>query len=172
VEAETGIMMPVRTRAAASNGATTLDTTSVAPLTATGRRWRLVIAGLTVVLLLAGTAWGQDDDFPFGPFRMYATSQRLDGVTSWYRIDGVTADGSVVDIPISRFALRRAELEGQMDRFRAHPELLGLLVTAYERSQPGRARLVELHIVRHRQPMRDGVPTGQPTEKIAVTWTR
>lgn len=165
-------MMPVRTRAAATNGATTMDTTTVAPLTTPGRRWRLAIAGLTVVLLLAGTAWGQDDDFPFGPFRMYATSQRLDGATSWYRIDGVTADGSVVDIPISRFALRRAELEGQMDRFRAQPELLALLITAYERNQPGRARLVELRIVKHRQPLRGGVPTGEATEKVAVTWTR
>jgi len=146
--------------------------TSATRLSGTSRRWRLTVALSVVVLLIVGTAWGQDDDFPFGPFRMYATKQRLDGASNWYRAEGVTAQGTVVGIPISRFGLRRAEVEGQMDRLRSDPELVGLLVTAYERRQPYRAPLVELRIIKHLQPVRGGVPSGEPTERVVITWRR
>ncbi|MGQ0831679.1 MAG: hypothetical protein ACT4OV_08370 [Microthrixaceae bacterium] len=146
--------------------------TSVTPLSRTSRRWRLAVAASVVVLLLAGTAWGQDDAFPFGPFRMYATKQRLDGASNWYRVEGVSAEGAVEDIPVSRFGLRRAELEGQMDRFRSDPALLGALVTVYERRQPQGAPLVEIRIVKHVQPVRGGVPSGEPTQRVVVTWRR
>jgi hypothetical protein len=145
---------------------------TVVPLRAGGRRRRLVASALVVLLLLAGTAWGRDDDFPFGPFRMYATTQHLDGFTSWFRTEGVLADGSVVDIPTSQLGLRRAELEGQLDRFRQRPELLDLLITAYERRQPDHVPLVELRVVKHRQDLRDGLPVGEPTERVEVAWTR
>lgn len=136
------------------------------------RRVRLGAAALLIGLVLAGSAWGQDDAFPFGPFRMYATKQRLDGATSWYATEGVTVDGALVDIPTAQLGLRRAELEGQMDRLRSDPALIELLVAAYERCQPGVTPLAELRIVRHVQPVRDGVPHGDPIERTVVTWRR
>lgn len=141
-------------------------------LSRTGRYWRLGAAALAVALLLAGSAWGQDDAFPFGPMKMFATRQRLDGATSWYDIDGVTADGEVVDIPMAELGLRRAELEGQMDRLVDDPTLIGLLLPVYERRHPGADTLVELRVVKHLRPVRGGVPTGTVTERIVATWTR
>ena len=146
--------------------------TSVTPLSRTSRRWRLGVALSVVVLLLAGTAWGQDDAFPFGPLRMYATKQRLDGASSWYRVEGLSAQGEVVDLPVARLGLRRSELEGQMDRFQRDPEMVRLLVTAYERRQPHGPRLVALRIIKHLQPVRGGMPRGEPTERVVVTWRR
>ena len=40
-------------------------------------RWAVTVIALA--LLLAGTFVGQDDDFPFGPFRMYSTTAQLNG---------------------------------------------------------------------------------------------
>jgi hypothetical protein len=137
-----------------------------------GRRIRVACGVAVIALLLAGTAFGQDDDFPFGPFRMYSTTQRLDGATSWYRIEGVTDEGEVIGIPISRFGVRRAEVEGQLNRIEADPSLLGSLETAYERRQPSRRPLVEIHLIRHDQPLRGGQPFGQATEEVVATWQR
>lgn len=142
------------------------------PLPAARRRARLAASAVVITLLLAGSAWGQDDAFPFGPFRMYATKQRLDGATSWYATVGVTTDGTRVDIPIEQLGLRRAELEGQMDRLRADPALIELLVDTYERREPSAPRLVELRIVKHLQPVRGGVSRGTPIERVVVTWRR
>ena len=137
-----------------------------------GRRIRVVSGVAVCVLLLAGTAFGQDDDFPFGPFRMYSTTQRLDGATTWYRIDGVTDEGELLGIPISRFGLRRAEVEGQVPRIKADPSLLGSLETAYERRQPYRRPLVEIRLIRHQQPLRGGQPYGPSIEEVVATWQR
>lgn len=151
---------------------TTRPASGVLPLSAAARRRRLGAATLTLTLLVAGSAWGHDDAFPFGPFRMYATKQRLDGATSWYAMEGVTADGTVVDIPTQRLGLRRAELEGQMDRFRADPALVELLVETYERRQPDAEPLVEVRILKHLQPVRGGSPSGERTKRIVIAWRR
>ena len=151
---------------------TTQPVPAVLSLSPARRRHRLAASAVVVALLLAGSAWGQDDAFPFGPFRMFATKQRLDGATSWYTTVGVTADGAQVEIPIGQVGLRRAELEGQMDRLRADPALIELLVDAYERREPTAPRLVEMRIVKHVQPVRAGVPHGDPVERIVVTWRR
>ncbi len=39
-----------------------------------GRAVRTVATLAVAVLLTAGTVWGNDDEFPFGPFRMFSTS--------------------------------------------------------------------------------------------------
>ena len=41
-------------------------------ISARGRAVRLAATLIAGVLLLAGTVWGSDDHFPFGPFLMYA----------------------------------------------------------------------------------------------------
>jgi hypothetical protein len=139
-------------------------------VTAVGRRVRLVVAATLVALLLAGTVVGQDDDFPFGPFRMYATRQRLDGRTSWYRIEAVTASGEVVFVPGAAYGLRRAELEGQIPRFVDDPSLLGELALAFAARRPGEPPLVEIRLVRRSQQLTDGRPVGEPTDEDVAEW--
>ena len=139
-------------------------------MTAPRRRARLVAAALVFGLLVAGTAWGQDDHFPFGPFRMYATRQRLDGATTWYQIEAVTSDGDRIFLPGPAYGMRRAELEGQLPRFVAEPALLAELAAAYERRRPTEPGLVEIHLVRRRQPLAGGRPVGEPTDKTVATW--
>jgi hypothetical protein len=139
-------------------------------MTSVGRRVRLAASAVVVVLLLGGTVLGQDDDFPFGPFRMYATRQRLDGRTSWYRIEAVTARGDVRFVPGAAYGLRRAELEGQIPRFVADPALLGELAAAYAARRPGEPELVEIRLVRRSQPLAGGRPDGAPSDQLVAEW--
>ena len=61
-------------------------------LTSRGRMVRVAVAAVGLALLLAGTLWGQDDDFPVGPFRMYATAARPTGNVRTAELWGVRPD--------------------------------------------------------------------------------
>jgi hypothetical protein len=140
-------------------------------LTTTGRRVRLAALAVGLALLVAGTAWGQDDHFPFGPFRMYATADDPDGrVLSTY-LQAVDADGVVVPrVGEREIGLRRAEYEGQLSRIVERPEVLGELAEVFSRRHPDRAPWVEVSVVRTAYLLRDGVRTGERTE-VLTTWT-
>jgi hypothetical protein len=90
---------------------------------------RLTVGALVLLAVLAGTAWGQDDDFPVGPFRMYATAARPTGTVRVAELIGVRPNGERVLLEAHDVGLRRAELEGQLPRFRKDPELLAALAT-------------------------------------------
>jgi hypothetical protein len=143
-----------------------------ATLTTAGRRARVAALAVGLALLVAGTAWGQDDHFPFGPFRMYATADDPDGrVLSTY-LQAVDADGRVVPrVGEREIGLRRAEYEGQLTRVVAQPEVLGELADVFSRRHPDRAEWVEVSVVQTAHVLVGGVPTDERTEVLA-TWTR
>lgn len=125
---------------------------------------------VVVVLLCAGTAWGEDDHFPFGPFKMYARATKTTGRISWPRIDAVDASGHERSLRGADIGLRRAELEGRLPRIRRHPALLGTLADAYRSRHPDRPRLIEIRLVRRGQRIVDSEPVGPPTETVEVVW--
>ncbi|GAA3517042.1 hypothetical protein [Actinocatenispora rupis] len=137
----------------------------------TGRWVRIAVTVLGAALLLAGTLVGQDDDFPFGPFRMYATADRLDEPVTDTRLSAVDASGRRFALTDDATGFRRAEVEGQLPRFEKHPELLSGLATAYARRQPGRPRLVRIDVVVRLIELRDGRPTGKYTQRTVVSWS-
>ena len=119
-------------------------------------RWRTAVALVVFGLLVAGTFWGQDDHFPFGPFRMYANATKTTGGVRTMEVWATTVDGADIRIPAARMGLRRAELEGQRARFRADPDLVSALADAYHRFQPGHPRLVEVRLVHNVRELVDG----------------
>jgi len=141
------------------------------PLSRTGRLLRVAALVAGLALLLAGSAWGDDDAFPFGPFRMYSTADDPDGrVLSTY-LQAVDADGVVVDrVGEQQVGLRRAEYEGQLSRVVEQPALLGDLAAAFSRRHPEAAPWVEVSVVRTAYQLVDGRPTGETTQVLA-TWT-
>ena len=130
-------------------------------------------AGFVVglALLLAGTAFGQDDHFPFGPFRMYSTADDPDGrVLSTY-LQAVDAEGAVIERVGERdIGLRRAEYEGQLSRVVDEPAVLGELAEVFAQRHPDRPRWVELSVVQTAYELVDGRPSRERTEVLA-TWT-
>ncbi|MDT7538938.1 MAG: hypothetical protein QOI82_2523 [Actinomycetota bacterium] len=141
-------------------------------LTATGRRLRLGVTVVAFGLLLAGTAIGQDDAFPFGPLRMYATRDDPDGLVVSTRVEAVDATGRVLVVPDSATGLRRAEIEGQVGRFRADPDLLAQISLAHDRLHPDQSPYDVVRVVERRYRLHDSRPTGEQTEQVVAQWQR
>ncbi|MGH3646923.1 MAG: hypothetical protein ACRDTM_07075 [Micromonosporaceae bacterium] len=139
-------------------------------LSSTGRTVRVVVALVVIVGLVFGT-WLEDDHFPFGPFKMYSTSDPLNKPVPDTRVDFVNAEGERFKANQDNTGFRRAEVEGQMDRFEEDPELLKYIAQAYEKRRPTRPKIVRVEVVVRWWQLEDGRATGAYTEETKVTWS-
>jgi hypothetical protein len=139
-------------------------------LTPAGRLARLAATLVVLALVLTGTIWGDDDEFPFGPFRMYSTRADPNQPVVSTRTVGVTAVGEEVRLSGGEVGLRRAEFEGQLDRIEARPELLGLLADAFADSHPSAPDLVAVQVVQRRFELEDGRQTGAYSDRVLVEY--
>lgn len=139
-------------------------------ITGRGRTARLLATALAAALLLAGTLWGQDDHFPFGPFRMYSTAPAPNEDAPDTRVEGVDTTGDVVVLTESNSGIRRAEIEGQQQRYAAEPALLREVADAYTAHNPDAPSLVEVRIVIRWYGVRDSRPTGTHSDETVVRW--
>lgn len=118
--------------------------------------------------LIAGTVWGEDDHFPFGPFRMYSTTTR-DRVTI-VKFEAETAEGERVKLRPADFGLRPAEVQGQIRRLEEHPRLLQAFAEAYDRFHPDAADLARLEMIFGVHTLDNGRAISYHEETIA-TWS-
>lgn len=144
---------------------------ATARCTPAGRVLRGAAALVGAALLLAGTAWGDDDHFPFGPFRMYSTSARPDGAVHSTGIEVRTRDGKWYPAHLNPWTvgMNRAEVEGQAGRFVERPELLGKLAEAHRRLSPRAEPWVGVRLVTRRQHLVDRRPAGVE-EIVTAEW--
>ncbi len=99
-----------------------------------GRFIRALSPIVLAVLLVLGTWVGEDDNFPFGPFRMYSTKQELDGEIRVLQLWGLSSEGEWTSLLTEDFGLRRADLEGQIGKLAEEPAfVLAELADSYER---------------------------------------
>ena len=141
-------------------------------LSAGGRRVRVLATLIAGVLLLAGTLWGTDDDFPFGPFRMYSTAPDPNGDARDTRVEGVDADGRTVAITEGNSGIRRAEIEGQQQAYVDEPARLAQVADAYAEHTPDAARLRSVRIVVRWHGIEHARPTGTWRDEVVAEWTR
>lgn len=139
-------------------------------LTTRGRAARALVTLLGAALLLAGTLWGQDEHFPFGPFRMYATSNPPDEPAPDTRIEGVDAAGTLVVLDQDNTGIRRAEIEGQQGRYVADPTRLRRVADAFAHRHPDAPALVEVRIVIRWYGIEGGRPTGKSSDETVARW--
>ncbi|MBX7269273.1 hypothetical protein KIF24_26815 [Micromonospora sp. Llam7] len=139
-------------------------------LTSRGRTVRVGATALGLAVLLAGTVWGADDHFPFGPFRMYSTSDPSDADAPDTRVEGVDLTGNLVDLGERATGIRRAEIEGQQSRYVADPGQLREVAEAYGRRHPDAPELVEVRIVIRWHDITDRRPTGRWVDETVVRW--
>lgn len=131
---------------------------------------RLAATAAVLALVLAGTVWGQDSAFPVGPFRMFSTRDDPNAVIRVTRIDGVLAGGARVTITGTETGLRRAEVEGQLARFVADPDLLAAVAAAYARRHPDAPALARIEIVQREHLLTDGRANGY-RDTILAGWS-
>ena len=143
--------------------------TATGDMTPSGRRARHVAALVVGVLLLAGSLVGTDHHFPLGPFRMFAYSSRPTGAIRTAALVGVV-DGQRFAIRPEEVGLRRAELEGQYDRFREDLRLLEALANVYEEERG--IRLDALRLVQRVRRLVDRERVGESTAELFAVWRR
>ena len=141
-------------------------------LTRRGRAVRVAVAAVGTAVLLAGTLWGQDDDFPFGPFRMYSTAPDPDADAPDTRVEGVDTTGRTVELTEANSGLRRAEIEGQQRAYVENPGRLRQVAIAYSGKTPGAPPLKEVRIVIRWAGIENARPTGTSHDQVIASWTR
>jgi hypothetical protein len=141
-------------------------------LPATGVAIRVAATVMGLALITAGTVWGQDDHFPFGPFRMYATSNSPDGPINVVRIESYTeADGwRRASLTPASVGMNPAEVEGQLPRFVDQPDLLGKLAATHARLQPDDEPWTAMRLVRRQYVLVDREPTDI-RESVIAEWS-
>ncbi len=137
-----------------------------------GRRLRVTGTVAGVVLLLAGTFWGQDDHFPFGPFRMYSTAPDPDGDAKDTRVEGIDATGRAVPLNEANTGIRRAEIEGQQQAYELEPARLERIADAYAERLPASPPLREVRIVIRWHDVENSRPTGTWRDEVVADWIR
>lgn len=123
--------------------------------------------------LLYGSLVGTDDLFPFGPLRQYDGPYDVNGTIVSTYLEADTAAGTRIEVPLEHgsVGVGRADIEGQLDRIRADPALLGSLADAWAELRPDRPALIRLHVMRDITPLRDGRAVGPPDTRTVVSWT-
>jgi hypothetical protein len=129
-------------------------TTDPTPLRGRGRWVRVAAAVIVLVVVLAGTVFGSDDDFPVGPFHMYSSRTNPNSISRQLRVQVVLASGQVRDVTNEPGAPRRAELEGRVGQLQRDPAELGKLAPLYTAHVDGPVR--QLRLVWENHPLHDG----------------
>jgi hypothetical protein len=142
-------------------------------LSRVGRSWRIVLLGALVALFVAGSLKGDDPWWPFGPWRMFSTSQAPTGAVVAMAIQAETTEGVWFDAALSpaNVGLNRAEVEGRIPQILADPAMLGTLAKSHSRLRPHDAPWVGVRLVRRASVIVDRVPTGRVDSSVLATWT-
>lgn len=135
-------------------------------MTVTSRRARLAATVVVFGLIVAGAFVGTDHDFPFGPFRMYSTSGRSTGAVRTAALRGEWR-GQRVEVHSESIGIRRAELEGQYDRFLEEPRMLAAVAQAF-RDKGVRLDRLQLIVVIRR--VVNGRRVGESTHRVLTEW--
>lgn len=139
-----------------------------------GRTWRVVLALALSAAYASGSLVGQDSWWPFGPWRMFATSTAPSGNVTVVALQVTTsADPQWRDSGLTpaNIGLNRAEVEGRQLQVAKDPMMLRTLATAHARMHPGDASWTGVRLVRRATVIREGRPTGELQESVLARWT-
>jgi hypothetical protein len=126
-----------------------------------------------VALFLGGTFKGNDNWWPFGPWRMFATSTSPSGSVVALKIEvqeGSDPKWEPANLVPSSVGLNRAEIEGRVPQMTADPKILGTLITSHTKLRPNEPRWHAIRVVRSEVLLAHGAPTGQTRDTTIVTW--
>nr|BFE63520.1 hypothetical protein GCM10020063_080460 [Dactylosporangium thailandense] len=135
-----------------------------------GRVLRIVATLVFGALTLAGTFWGDDTAFPFAPFQMFAIADKPNEPVLVLRTDGIDVTGRRLELDERNAGVRRAEIEAQIERFKADPSLLSSIRESYSARNPGKPPLAEVDIVEVRHHLHNAQPTGEITEVVLARY--
>ena len=148
-------------------------TRDVVRLEPAARAWRVALVVVLAVLFAGGTWKGDDDWWPFGPWRMFATSTAPTGGVAVLAIETRTASDAAwrpASINLNSVGLNRAEVEGRVPQMLADPAMLGTLAATHARLRPHDPRWTGVRVVRVVTVIENRRPTGEERRSVLVEW--
>jgi hypothetical protein len=139
-----------------------------------GRAWRVVLVLLLTAGFLAGSVVGQDDWWPFSPWRMFSTSTAPSASVVSLRIDvqsGADRSWQPASLNPHTVGLNRAEVEGRIPEITSHPEMLGTLAHSHSRLRPDEPAWRAIRVVRHEVQLANRAPTGVVRDTTLAQWS-
>ena len=146
---------------------------AVLRLSTVGRAGRALLLGSLSALFLTGTVVGDDTWWPFGPWRMFATSTPPQGAVTTLRIEERSAGDPrwrPAVLSVRSVGLTRAEVEGRLPRIVREPAMLGTLARTHSRLRPDEPEWEGVRVARDEAVLRDGAPTGEVRTTIVASW--
>lgn len=145
----------------------------VLTLSAAGRAWRTALLLVLGAMFLLGSTVGQDDWWPFSPWRMFSTSTPPSGAVIAMSIEMRTATTDWDRAPLNprSVGLSRAEVEGRVPKLTERPEMLGTLAETHARLHPDDPPWTGVRVVRNETVLLDRKPTGEVREIVIAEWT-
>ncbi len=133
--------------------------------------WRSAVLAIGTLLVVWGTLFGNDVDWPFGPMSQFAFRVGRDDAIRSTFLQARTSKGNVMVVPItvSNLGIARAETEGQQNAIIRDPRLLGDLASSYHRLHPTEPGLTQLWLRERVTVLRNGRDAGQHVDTL-VGW--
>jgi hypothetical protein len=153
-----------------ATASSTVETIRLRPL---AKGWRLLLLLVLALLFFGGTRIGNDDWWPFGPWRMFATSTAPTGAVAVLKIEVLAGTDPIwqpADLTPTSVGLNRAEIEGRVPQMTADPAILGTLIHSHARLRPDEPAWHAIRVVRSETLLSDGAPTGQTRDTTLITW--
>ncbi|WP_166969899.1 hypothetical protein [Brevibacterium atlanticum] len=147
--------------------------TRVRPLSKVGIGWRLAITALAFVILTCGQFLNTNDFFPLGSLTQYATAKDLNGTVG---STCIAAQFPGEDEPrrlgfnTATVGIERGDVESQLDRVIAHPELMQSMADSYVRLHPDEPKPETMILCRTTTQLKNGISVGEPEESTLATW--
>lgn len=142
-------------------------------LSAFSRSWRVALAASGLIILAAAQVVSTNDWFPLGSLSQYSYARPLDSPTKSVRIRAMTEAGKERGAPLSNagVGIGRAEIEGQLARIIANPNMLEGIARGWSGLHPDEPQFVHLRMERVIRTVKNGVPTGEETVEVLTEWT-
>jgi hypothetical protein len=143
--------------------------TSVERVSRPGRIVRVAATLAVILLAFAGSVFGQDDNFPFGPFRMYSTTDDPNQPVVEILVFATDVGGRRFELNEKNSGVRRAEVEGQLPKFVSDLSLEAAMADGWNRRHPA-DKVNKVEIVQRAHELRAGNATGRFTDTPLAVW--
>ena len=146
---------------------------SAKPLSKISIGWRIVVPAIAFVILTCGQFLNTNDFFPLGSLTQYATAKDLNGTVNSTCIEAQFPgedEPRRLGFNAATVGIERGDVESQIDRVIAHPELLQSMADSYIRLHPDEPEPETMILCRTTTQLKNGLAIGEPEKTTLATW--
>lgn len=135
--------------------------------------WRIVVPAIAFVILTCGQFLNTNDFFPLGSLTQYATAKDLNGTVNSTCIEAQFPgedEPRRLGFNAATVGIERGDVESQLDRVIAHPELLQSMADSYIRLHPDEPKPETMVLCRTTTQLKNGLAVGEPEQTTLAKW--